>query len=211
MQHWAAVHDAGFMAAVIPHDAPLVSFGDIVRGSWPTEFRPQSSTIFSWVMNNYWGTNFAPQQGGEFAFRYTLVSGRTLDPAELVRFGNEAMTPLEVDQVGTATAPGKLPDGEASLLEVDNPAIAVATWKLAEDGQGSILRLQETAGKPQSVKIRSTYLKVDQVWRCSLLEDNVQELKVSGQNFQIEVRPFEIVTLRLRTSPDFPEGPPNSK
>src|SRR5258708_6389388 len=211
VQHWAAVRDAGFMAAVIPHDTPLVSFGDIVRGNWPTEFRPRSATIFSWVMTNYWGTNFAPQQGGEFAFHYSLVSGRALDPADLTRLGNEAMTPLEVDQVGAAIVPGKLPSDEASLLEVNNPSVAVATWKLAEDGRGSILRLQETAGKPQSVWISRRSLKTDQVWRCSLLEDNLQELKVGVHDFQIEVKPFEIVTLRLRTSPDFPEVPSNSK
>ncbi|MFY9844366.1 MAG: glycosyl hydrolase-related protein, partial [Terriglobales bacterium] len=55
-----------------------------------------------------------------------------------------------------------------------------------------------------------------QVWRCSLLEDNLQELKTDGHpsqnhdsqnhSFQVEVEPFEIVTLRLRTSPDFPEA-----
>ena len=215
VQHWAAIHDAGFMAAVIPHDAPLVSFGDIVRGNWPTEFRPKSATIFSWVMNNYWGTNFAPQQGGEFTFHYSLVSGRALDPAVLTRLGNEAMTPFEVDQVGAAIlpskAPGKLPSDEASLLEVNNSSVAVATWKLAEDGQGSILRLQETAGKPQSVSIRSAYVKMDQVWRCSLLEDNLQELKVDRHGLEVEVKPFEIVTLRLRTSPDFPEGSTKSQ
>jgi alpha-mannosidase len=215
VQHWAAVHDAGFIAAMIPHDAPLVNFGDIVRGRWPTEFRPQSATIFSWVMNNYWGTNFAPQQGGEFTFRYSLVSGRTLDPAELTRLGNEAMTPLEVDQVGAANlpskAPRKLPNDEASMLEVNNESVAVATWKVAEDGQGSILRLEETAGKLQTVEIRSAYLKMDQAWRCSLLEDNLQELKVDGHGFKIELKPFEIVTLRLRTIPDFPQGSSNSK
>src|SRR5450759_5894304 len=115
------------------------------------------------------------------------------------------MTPLEVDQVGAAiitdAVAGKLPSDEASLLEVNNASVAVTTWKLAEDGQGSILRLQETAGKPQSVGIRSAYLKMDQVWRCSLLEDNLQELKAERHGFQIEVKPFEIVTLRLRTSP----------
>jgi alpha-mannosidase len=212
VQHWAAVHDAGFMAAVIPHDAPLINFGDVVRGNWPTDFRPKSATMFSWVMNNYWGTNFAPQQGGEFAFRYSLLSGRALDPAELTRLGNEAMTPLEVDQVGAALLPGKLPSDQASLLEVDNPSIAVATWKLAEDGQGSILRLQETGGQPQSVKIRSAYLRMDQVWRCSLLEDNLQELnKINSHSFQLDVKPFEIVTLRLRTSPEFPDGSSKSQ
>jgi alpha-mannosidase len=211
VQHWATVHDAGFMAAVIPYDVPLVSFGDIVRGNWPTEFRPHAATIYSWVMNNYWGTNFAPQQGGEFTFHYSLISGRALDPADLTRLGNEAMTPLEVDQVGAALLPGELPNGEASLLEVNSSSVAVATWKLAEDGQGSILRLQETAGKPQSVGIRSAYLRMEQVWRCSLLEDNLQELKVDRHGFQIEVKPFEIVTLRLRTSPEFAGGSPNTQ
>jgi hypothetical protein len=215
VQHWAAVRDAGFIAAVIPHDAPLVSFGDIVRGNWPAQFRPQSPIIFSWLMTNYWGTNFAPQQGGDFVFHYSLVSRRALDPADLTRLGNEAMTPLEVDQVGAAIvpdkAPGKLPNDEASLIEVSNSSVAVATWKLAEDGEGSILRLQETSGKPQSVGIRSAYLRMNRVWRCSLLEDNLQELKTDGHGFQIEVKPFEIVTLRLRTSPDFPEVPSNSQ
>jgi hypothetical protein len=219
VQHWAAVHDVGFTAAIIPHDAPLVNFGDIVRGNWPTEFRPQSSTIFSWVMNNYWGTNFAPQQGGEFTFHYSLVSGRVFDPDMLTRLGNEAMVPLEVDQVAATLpreVPDKLPSDEASLLQVSNASVAVSTWKLAEDGQGSILRLQETAGKRQLVEIRSAYLKMDRVWRCSLLEDNMQEIKIDdhvtqNHSFQIEVKPFEIVTLRLRTSPDFPEGSSNSK
>jgi len=211
VQHWAAIHDSGFMAAVIPHDAPLVNFGDIVRGNWPTEFRPKSATIFSWLMSNYWGTNFAPQQGGDFSFRYSLVSGRALDPASLTRLGNEAMTPLEVDQVGSATAPGKLPSEAASLLEVDNPAITVSTWKLAEDGKGSILRLQEIAGQPQAVDIRSAYLKMNRVWRCSLLEDDLQEIVAGAHDFRIDIKPFEIVTLRLQTTPDLPKESSNSK
>jgi hypothetical protein len=211
VQHWAAVHDAGFMAAVIPQDAPLVAFGDIVRGNWPTQFDPKSSAIFSWLMTNYWGTNFAPQQGGDFTFRYSLVSAPSLDPAQLTRLGDEAVTPLEIDQVGSATAPGKLPSEAASLLEVDNPAIAVATWKLAEDGKGSILRLQEIAGQSQSVDIRSAYLKMSRAWRCSLLEDDLREITTGVHDFRIDVKPFEIVTLRLQTTPDLPKESSNSK
>ncbi len=230
VQHWAAVHDAGFMAAVIPHDAPLVNFGDIVRGNWPVEFHPQSAAIFSWLMNNYWGTNFAPQQGGEFTFRYTLVSDSNFDAAKLNRLGNEAMTPLEVDQVGAGATKGNLrqglPGNEASLLEVDNPSVSVTTWKLAEDGRGSILRIEDTSGKEQTVNIHSTYLKFDEVWRCSLLEDDLQKINFDSHpshdhashdhsshdhDFQIEVKPFEIVTLRLRTSPDFTEGSVTTK
>src|SRR4029077_10651790 len=55
---WSAVSNRDVTAAVVAIDAPLVNFGDIVRATWPADFSPKSSTIFSWLMNNYWGTNF---------------------------------------------------------------------------------------------------------------------------------------------------------
>ena len=68
-------------------DAPAVAFGDIVRGSWPTEFKPKSSAVFSWLMNNYWGTNFPAWQEGDYTFRYVLTSGTALDAAQANRLG----------------------------------------------------------------------------------------------------------------------------
>jgi hypothetical protein len=75
VSHWAAMNDRGQGrgAALVPYDAPMVNFGDIVRGNWPTEFRPRSATIFSWLMSNYWGTNFPSSQGGDFSFRYSVA------------------------------------------------------------------------------------------------------------------------------------------
>ena len=67
---WASVYNPQVAATVVPLDAPLVAFGDIVRGEWPAEFKPKSSAMFSWLMNNYWGTNFPAWQGGDFTFRY---------------------------------------------------------------------------------------------------------------------------------------------
>ena len=98
----------GISAAVIPVDAPLVTFGDINRGLWPEKFEPKSSTIFSYALNNYWHTNFPRVQSGEFTFRYVITSGAELDPAHLSRLGRESLTPLEIgelgrnDKVGTA-------------------------------------------------------------------------------------------------------------
>jgi hypothetical protein len=43
---WTAVYDPQVSAAVVPLDAPLVSFGDIVRGNWPARFEPKSSAMF---------------------------------------------------------------------------------------------------------------------------------------------------------------------
>ena len=199
VQHWAAVRSGNWSAAIVPHDAPLVNFGDIVRGNWPLEFQPPSGTIFSWLMNNYWGTNFAPGQGGDFTFRYSLVSAQGFDPARLTRTGWQAMTSLEADQLGAALAPGVLPGDGASLLEIENPNVVLVTWKIAEDDQGTILRLEEVAGNPASTRINSKYFKITQAWRCSGLEDNQSEIATAGGGVEVSLRPFEIVTIRMTT------------
>jgi len=195
VNHWAAVSGAGVSAAIIPRDAPLVNFGDIVRGNWSTEFQPKTSTIFSWLMSNYWGTNFAPAQGGEFTFRYDLVSGEKLNPAQLTRAGWEAMTPLESDMVNAAFAPGPLPATEASVLQMDNPNVAIVTWKRAENREGNILRLTELAGHEQRVRVSSPFFKVESARDSSVLEEQGEALDVAAGQLEFTMRPFEIKTI----------------
>jgi alpha-mannosidase len=198
--HWAAVSGDGVSAAIIPRDAPLVAFGDIVRGNWPSKFEPKTASIFSWLMSNYWGTNFAPQQGGDFTFRYDVVSGSSFDAAQLTRTGWHAMTPLEADQAYAAFFPGALPATQGKFLEIDNSNVVLSTWKRAEDGQGTILRLVEISGREQSVGITSSYLKIDGAWSCSALEEKGASLDVSNSAINLTLRPFEIRTIRLQTS-----------
>jgi hypothetical protein len=195
VNHWAAVSGDAVSVAIIPRDAPLANFGDIVRGNWPTEFRPRTSTIFSWLMSNYWGTNFAPAQGGEFTFRYDLVSAERLDPAQLTRTGWEAMTPLESDMVNAAFTPGPLPATEASVLQMDNPNVAIVTWKRAENGEGHILRLTELAGNEQHVRISSPFFKVETARDSSALEEQGAALDVADGQLEFTMRPFEIKTI----------------
>jgi hypothetical protein len=198
--HWASVSGNGVSAAIIPRDAPLVAFGDIVRGNWPSKFEPKTASIFSWLMSNYWGTNFAPQQGGEFTFRYDIVSGATFDGAQLTRAGWNSMTPLEADQAYAAFFPGALPATQAKILEIDNPDVALSTWKRAEDGQGTILRFVEVSGKEQSVRITSPYLEIIEAWNCSVLEENGSAVDVSNSSITLTLRPFEIKSVRLQTT-----------
>jgi hypothetical protein len=199
VNHWAAVRDGDWNAAVVPHDAPLVNFGDIVRGNWPTAFAPKSGTIFSWLMNNYWGTNFAPGQGGDFTFHYSIVSGGKFDAAEWTRIGWENMTPLESDAVNASLQPGRMPSDQAGLMTVNNPDVALVTWKLAEDGRGTILRLEELDGKAARVSIASPYFDVREAWRCSGLEEDESRLITGKSSVELDVRPFEVITLRLMT------------
>ena len=201
VSHWAAVHESGWSAAVFPLDAPLVNFGDIVRGTWPEDFRPRSAHIFSWLMSNYWETNFPASQGGDFTFRYKLVSGPVFDPAALTRAGWESLTPLEADGVAAAFVPGPLPSGEASLLESSDSNVAVVTWKPAEDGQGTILRLEEIAGGAATTRLNSRFFRVRQAWRCSALEEDQAELHPVDGSLSVSLRPFEVLTIRMLTEP----------
>ena len=197
---WAAVSGDEFTASVTPMDAPLVNFGDIMRGKWPTEFRPASSTIFSWVMNNYWGTNFQAWQGGDFTFRYAITSSDRFDPVALTRFGSNALTPLESAGVAGSFDKSQLPIEGGSFLKIDGSTVSLTTWKLAEDGDGSILRLQETAGKPAKVAISSPALTFLKAWSCSLLEENRSEIAVGDGTISTTLGPFEVKTIRVRTN-----------
>ena len=159
VQHWVAAEQGGVTAALVPVDAPLVALGDIVWGTWPLEFGQRPGTIFSYVMDNYWDTNYAAGQGGDFTFRYVFTSGNNLEPGYLSRLGREEMSPLEIDQITSQdkaiNSPRPLDAFQASFLEVKDPDAVLVTWKRAEDGQGTILRFVEVAGKESEIEVQT--------------------------------------------------------
>lgn len=199
--HWVKASGGNWDVAITPVDAPLVTFGDINRGVWPEEFAPKSSTIFSYVFNNYWHTNFRAEQGGRATFRYVMTSGATLVPQDLARFGRAAMTPLETDEVidqdkvGNPNRP--LEPVPTSFLQVDAPGVVVENWKAAEDGNGSVLRLLETAGAESKATLRFPLLHLQGVWLCTAMEDDVKEIQMEGSSLEITLRPHQIATLRI--------------
>lgn len=199
-RRWTTVGAPDAAITIAPVDAPLVAFGDIVRGNWPERFAPKTSTVFSWLMNNYWATNFLAWQGGDFTFRYAITSAPVFDAAATGRFGSEALTPLEATAVPAATGPSILPATKASMLRVEGASVELSTWKVAEDGDGSILRLQETAGKAATVRVGSEYIAFDRAWLASGTEDNRSEITTRNGEIEFLIQPFQTATVRVRTS-----------
>ena len=204
VQHWVAAEQDGVTAALVPVDAPLVCLGDIVRGTWPEKFSPRAGTIFSYVMNNYYFTNYAAGQGGDFNFRYVFTSGKDLSSPYLSRMGREEMSPLEADQI---TSQDKainfarpLDSAQESFLQVQDPDVVLETWKMAEDGQGTILRFLEVAGKENTVVVDTPLLEVRSAWMCDALERKQEALRVLSHSFVFPVKPFQIVTVRLEAT-----------
>jgi alpha-mannosidase len=206
VQHWVSVQEGGASATVMPLDASLVTLGDINRGAWPDSFGQRPGNIFSYVMNNYWHTNYRAEQGGTFRFRYVITSAATTDAPVLSRMGWEEMTPLEHDEIRSQDKaldlPEPLPGNQSSFLSVDDPDVVVDTWKPAEDGKGTILRLIDLGGPPRTINIQTPLLTLSQIVRTDAVErDGTTLAPESPHAFRIEIRPHQIVTLRLIGQP----------
>jgi hypothetical protein len=201
VQQWMAVGDSKMAVGIVPLDASLASFGDINRGKWPGDFKPASGTLFSYAMNNYWHTNYRAGQGGDFVFRYSLTSGPKLDGGELTRQGLEEMRPAELDYVVSQDKAGNperpLPAEGNSFLETTGKNVALVTWKRAEDGKGSILRLQEISGQAGSTAVHFPHFEVESAHLCSGVETNLRELPVNQGSIQLSFKPFEVLTIRV--------------
>jgi len=205
VQHWVYVQQDGMSGTVMPLDTPLITLGDINRGEWPTKFGQRPGTIFAYAMNNYWHTNYRAAQGGDFRFRYVITSASTTDAAALSRMGWEEATPLETDEIRSQDKALNLSrplDGkQSSFLSVDDPNLLVDTWKPAEDGEGSILRLIDLGGVPRTVHISCPLFTVEKAFETDAVERNQKVLAVQSGGVDVEVHPHEIVTLRLSGKP----------
>ena len=116
------------------------------------------------------------------------------------------MSPLEVDQITpqdkAVNTPRPLAAGQGSFLQVDQPDVVLVTWKVAEDGDGTILRYQEVAGKPAEVNAEIPLLDVKAAWLADALERNQQPLAATTHGFRFSVKPYQIVTVRVEGTPD---------
>ena len=202
VQHWVSVQQDGVSGTVMPLDASLVTLGDINRGDWPTSFGQRPGTIFSYTMNNYWHTNYRAAQGGHFRFRYVITSAAQTDALALSRMAWEAVTPLEQDQIQSQDKaidkPGRLNGNQGSFLSVEDHDLLFDTWKPAEDGNGTILRLIDLGGQPRTVKIDVPLFSIAQLFRTDAVERDQKPIVPNDpHSFTINVRPHQILTLRL--------------
>jgi len=88
-----------------------------------------------------------------------------------------------------------LPQGFA-LLEAEGLELALGSLKLAESGEGVILRLYEPHGARGDCTLRFAR-RVDRVERTNLLEEAEGPAEVRGGAVRLGIRPFEVVTLKV--------------
>ncbi|HET7239208.1 MAG TPA: glycoside hydrolase family 38 C-terminal domain-containing protein, partial [Terrimicrobiaceae bacterium] len=131
---------------------------------------------------------------GRHTFTYSLLphtgdfrSGRVIESAYCLN------VPLVVRDLKPAA--GTLPASHSFFLS-SRPGAIIETIKVAEGGGAIIVRLYEAEGGRGPVKLTTT-LPVRKVWRTNLLEKEEKSLPISNGVVRLDLRPFEIVTLKF--------------
>ncbi len=203
VQDLVNVCDARGSANLAIVDSPLVCLGAIDRGRWPRWFHSPSSAVFSYILNNYWSPKWKGKKSGVLRNRYVITSGPRFDSAQALRFGRQARQPLEVAQLKSsdklARTLGTLPPGEASFINLKPPNLLMTAFKAAEDGQGLVVRVLETAGRQTEGVLKLPFLKVTSARQANAVEAPGARLENDDSGVHFEVKPHRVVTLKLTT------------
>jgi len=88
---------------------------------------------------------------------------------------------------------------EFSFLKLSPNNLILSALKKAEDTDEIILRFFETKGETTEAEVE-LFKELKRLTLVDLLEREEKELPFSGNKFRLEVKPFEIVTLKLKLS-----------
>jgi len=94
-----------------------------------------------------------------------------------------------------------MPAAAGSFLTVDAQNAQVTSFKRAEDGNGYILRLRETAGQAGTARVSSSAFRLAEAFLCDGVEDNVSALAVKAGGIEVPMRPRAFATVRLTLQP----------
>jgi alpha-mannosidase len=84
-----------------------------------------------------------------------------------------------------------------SLISVSSSNVIIETVKRAEDGDGIIVRLYESQRKRGHIQIRLGFA-AESAWETNLLEENQSELSVENNLIHLNLKPYQIMTIRLK-------------
>ncbi|OPZ83112.1 MAG: hypothetical protein BWY76_02434 [bacterium ADurb.Bin429] len=218
VQNWVAVSDGVASVLWSSREAPVVSLGHL----WPGRLSPAHSAvvrqdvehprqtaedlrggaIYSLLTANNCGTNFAVTQCGVLLFRYHITStaGYVTD-SQAADFGQCSQAPLRT--IFTEhDCPRSLPP-VGSFLAVDPQEIRLLTLKIAEDGDGMILRLLNTSAMDIAARVSLPMLALQSAALVTLAEEETgAELIVSPHELTVPVASRAQATVRLRGTPD---------
>lgn len=132
------------------------------------------------------------QELGEHSYRYSVCpySGSWKD-AGIHKRGFETAQPLRAMAFGKRPSQREL---SSFTLEPDN--LVLAALKKAEDDDALVMRFFETCGTECRARIGLPE-QVRRAWTVNLIEDVESEVAIEKGTIEVDVGPFEIVSLKL--------------
>ncbi|MDP2895309.1 MAG: glycoside hydrolase family 38 C-terminal domain-containing protein [bacterium] len=189
IQRWADFSNDEFGVTWVTLDAPLVQFSQINTGKWQKELEMKNPAVFSWIMNNYWFTNFKASQGGKLTFRYSLTTHRgPCKNSDAMRFALERANPLILDAG---------PKSFGSFLEIGDPQAVLLAFKMAENGDGFVLRLWNCEETPTTAKVTFPEFKILSAHSADIVERKSEAIPHAESSLDIPLRGYDIVTAVL--------------
>ncbi len=130
---------------------------------------------------------------GKQVFTYSLATWNSpFFESEVVREAYDLNAPVTI-AAGAPRTP------EKSLFTLDAPNVFIEAVKPAEDGSGDVvIRLYEAKRTWTRCRLQ-TSLPVKQIIETDMLENQLRELDVQEGGVTFEIKPFQIVTLLIKT------------
>lgn len=197
VQRWITVSSAQSAVAWSPIDTPLVTLCDLHPGNWLKELPVTNGTIFAYVMNNYWCTNYKAGQDGDFLFRYSLTSAKSLDPAQATLFGQDVQNPMRAIRLFAGRDSQNLPASKSFCSVEPADHVELTAAKPADDGRGLIFRVRETGGQAVDAQVVLDFPGASQAWRCDLVERDQESTLVNNGRLTVPLKAYGIATVRL--------------
>ena len=141
--------------------------------------------------------SFTDQGAHEFTYVLYPHIGSMVE-AKTIQAGYELNTPLRTVLCGKGRK-GEL-GRMHSFYSVDNESVIIEAVKKSEDGKKDIIiRMYEAYGKAGDVVLTvSKDIKVKKVELVNMMEEKQSGLKIEDGKIKFKVRPFDIITLRLK-------------
>lgn len=198
-ENWVDVSDGENGIAIIPYDTPLFSIGDEAICKFKHEYIESEPVLFFNAFNNSWGTNFPQWMGGDYTFKYRIITHRgDWEKSNIAKLAMETVTnPLVGYKRNGNTFNALLPQTFELIHELDG--MEIMTLKLSENGEGLIIRLREIYGIARNVNLilsnKCMFFK-----KCDLIERTIEVFENMPNKLTFNTASFEIHTFLLKFS-----------
>ena len=117
--------------------------------------------------------------------------------AQTFKRGYEVNHPLESLVTTGSSSKGSMPETK-SFIQVKPENVVISCVKTAEDSNDIVIRMYDATGEGAKAEVLFGF-KIEKASETDLMEREINKLKLEGERVTVDLKPFEIKTLRIRT------------